>query len=83
LKQNAPNPFNSNTIIRYHTPSYTKNAQIIITEMNGRNLKTIKIPNNGPGQVNISAGSLPAGSYVYSLIIDGKKVDSKQMILTK
>jgi hypothetical protein len=83
LKQNAPNPFNSNTTIRYYIPPDTKNAQIMITDMVGRNLKTIKVSGNGSGQINIAAGSLPAGNYVYSLAIEGKKVDSKQMVLTK
>jgi hypothetical protein len=34
-------------------------------------------------QVTIDGGTLSSGQYVYSLVVDGKKVDSKQMVLTK
>jgi hypothetical protein len=83
LDQNAPNPFNSNTIIRYNIPLNANNAQIIVTNVSGVALKTISINNKGLGQVVITAGTLTSGNYVYSLIIDGKKIDSKQMVLTK
>jgi hypothetical protein len=31
---------------------------------------------------SITAGTLSPGEYVYSLVIEGKKIDSRQMILT-
>ena len=83
LEQNTPNPFNSNTVIRYNIPQNTNSAQIIVTTIGGVTLKTISVNTKGPGQVFITAGTLSSGNYVYSLIVDGKKVDSKQMILTK
>jgi hypothetical protein len=46
-------------------------------------IKTFTLNNKGAGSVTIKAGELAAGSYYYTLIIDGKKVDSKQMILNK
>ena len=83
LEQNAPNPFNSNTIIRYNVPQNINRAQIVITDLGGHNLETISLNSRGSGQVTITAGTLASGNYIYSLIIDGKKIDSKQMILTK
>ncbi|MEP6464728.1 MAG: FlgD immunoglobulin-like domain containing protein [Parafilimonas sp.] len=83
IDQNAPNPFNSNTIIRYYLPSQISNAQIVITNADGASVKTITLSNKGAGQVNITAGTLSSGSYFYSLLVDGKKVDTKQMILAK
>lgn len=40
---------------------------------------------NGKGKqtVAINGNSLAAGMYLYSLVIDGKEVDTKRMILTK
>ena len=37
----------------------------------------------GHGTVIVSGGTLAAGMYVYSLVVDGQIVDTKQMILTK
>lgn len=37
----------------------------------------------GHGMVTLSGGTLAAGMYVYSLVVDGQIVDTKQMILTK
>ena len=37
----------------------------------------------GHGMVTLSGGTLAAGMYVYSLVVDEQIVDTKQMILTK
>lgn len=83
LKQNSPNPFSSNTIISYFIPSNSKSAQLIVTTLNGQVLKNIPLSKYGEGQVTIQAGELAAGSYVYTLTVDGRRVDTKQMILTR
>ena len=83
LKQNAPNPFNSNSIIGYYLPPTAGNAQIQITDMTGRKMQTVALNGRGPGQIVIAAGTLSSGTYVYTLIVDGRNVASKQMILTK
>jgi hypothetical protein len=36
----------------------------------------------GAGSIAIEGGALPAGSYYYSLYVDGNLIDTKQMILT-
>lgn len=83
LEQNAPNPFNSVTTIRYNIPSSVKNAQIMVTNATGNTVKTFNLANKGAGNVTINAGELTAGSYYYTLIVDGKKADSKQMVLIR
>ena len=83
LEQNSPNPFSNNTVIRYYLPSKTNNAQLIITNINGHVIKSIVVGTKGAGQLSLSAGILASGNYFYSLIVDGKKVDTKQMIITK
>ena len=83
LDQNAPNPFNSSTVIRYRVPSSAGKAQIIVTNTAGTTVKVFTITTKGAGSVSINGGELSAGSYYYTLIIDGKKADSKQMILVK
>ena len=37
----------------------------------------------GDGQISISASTLNAGMYLYSLVVDDRVVDTKRMILTK
>ncbi len=61
----------------------TNDAQIIVTDISGQTLKSIEVNTKSSGQVTITAGTLSAGNYIYSLVVDGKKVDSKQMMITK
>jgi hypothetical protein len=82
IRQNAPNPFLQNTAIQYYVPSSAKQAQLLVYSIDGRQLKSFSL-NNGMNQVTIDGGSLSSGQYVYSLLVDGKKVDSKKMVLTK
>jgi cell division septum initiation protein DivIVA len=83
LQQNAPNPFSSNTTISYFVPDKASSAKMVITNMKGQTVKSISLDNRGAGQVTISSGTLPAGSYNYTLWLNGKKMDSKQMMLTR
>lgn len=83
LYQNAPNPFNESTIIKYAISPLTKKATLRIVGVNGTSLKEFDLTGNSNGAVEINAGELAAGNYVYSLIIDNKVIDSKKMTLTK
>jgi len=82
LKQNAPNPFRQNTVIQYSVPSSSHNAQLVIFDMNGHQLRSYTL-NPGANQITIDGGTLSSGQYIYSLIVDGKKIDSKNMMLTR
>ncbi len=82
LEQNAPNPFNQNTVIGYYVPQNAVNAYINITDMNGKLIKSVTAA-KGNGKITINKGQLNSGTYVYALYIDGKQVSSKQMILTR
>jgi hypothetical protein len=82
LLQNAPNPFNQNTTVSCYVPSSVKQAQIVVYNNAGQLVKTFSL-NNGNNNILISAGTLPSGQYAYSLLIDGKKADTKNMMLTK
>lgn len=43
-------------------------------------LKEFKVEEKAMGQLNITATNLAAGIYSYSLIVNGKVVDTKKMI---
>ena len=83
LYQNAPNPWNSETVIRYNLPQSVIRADIYIYDMQGTQLKSIPAQDRGESQVTLTARDLKAGMYLYALVADGALVDSKQMILTK
>ena len=52
-----------------------------IADMNGTVLKTFTLSGKGYGQVLIGGGSLPSGTYIYTLTVNGEQVDSKRMML--
>ena len=83
LGQNDPNPFNESTTINYYLPQTTVNAAMNITTTGGKLVKTFTLKANGNGQIVIPAEMLSAGTYFYNLVVDGKQVDSKKMILVK
>ena len=83
LYQNAPNPWNSETVIRYSLPQDVSRADIYIYDMQGKQLMSIPAQGRGESQVVLTARDLKAGMYLYALVADGALIDSKQMILTQ
>ncbi|MDR0232019.1 MAG: tail fiber domain-containing protein [Dysgonamonadaceae bacterium] len=83
LFQNAPNPFNQSTEIKYYLPEDVKTAYLCIYNLQGTQIKQIRIMLRGEGSQIISGSELAAGMYLYALIVDGREVDTKRMILTK
>ena len=83
LYQNAPNPWSSETVIRYNLPQSVASACIYIYDMQGLQLKSIPAQGRGESQVTLTARDLKAGMYLYALVADGQLIDSKQMILTQ
>ena len=82
LHQNVPNPFKNATTIRYNLPQQYNSAKIVISN-NGKLLKEINLSGKGQGSVNVDASNFASSTYHYALYIDGKLVESKQMIATK
>jgi uncharacterized membrane protein YfhO len=83
LAQNIPNPFTDNTRIGITLPETVKNARLYVYNMQGIQIKSFDINERGATSVTIEGYTLQAGMYLYTLIADGKEVDTKKMILTK
>jgi hypothetical protein len=83
LNQNVPNPFAENTSITYYIPENSGYAQIIFNDNTGKIIKTVDLTEKGNGILNVFADNLSSGIYTYSLVIDGKIIDSKRMVRTK
>ncbi len=83
LYQNTPNPFTSATVIRCDLPAEVLTAQVLVFDLQGQLLRTINVAERGVASVTINGSDLNAGMYIYSLVADGKEIDTKRMILTK
>ncbi len=83
LYQNSPNPFTDDTEINYKLPQNTHTAIIYIYNMQGTPIKNIEIDQRGDASITIQGNSLQPGMYMYTLITDGKEIDTKRMILTE
>jgi hypothetical protein len=59
-----------------------KPAQIVISNTAGNVVRQIPII-SGTDSITIEGGALSAGIYYYSLYVDGRLIDTKQLILTK
>lgn len=82
LGQNSPNPYHTNTTIEYAVANTAKSAVVQFFNNNGQVINSVNV-NVGKGQLNINTGDIPSGTYTYSLVIDGKVVDTKRMVITK
>jgi trimeric autotransporter adhesin len=83
LFQNNPNPFSVDTEIKMTLPETTKQATLIVYNLEGKQLKDVIVKERGNTKAVISGSELAAGMYLYALIADGKVVDTKRLILTK
>jgi photosystem II stability/assembly factor-like uncharacterized protein len=84
LFQNYPNPFNPITNIKFQLTK-RGSAQLIIYDINGRELIDLvnSSQNAGTYDVDFPGYGYSSGVYFYSLIVDGKRISTKKMILLK
>lgn len=80
---NVPNPFAQNTSINMSILSTVKNAQVVITNLEGKQLKTVYVLERGNTNVNFESYNLVNGVYIANLICDGAICGSIKMILEK
>lgn len=83
LFQNAPNPFTKSTVIKYSISSDAAKARITVTSLDGIKVSEFNLINNKGQGIEITGGSLSVGTYIYTLFVDDKLIDSKKMILTR
>lgn len=80
LNQNVPNPFAEQTTITYNVPESVGKAQIIFYNSAGQIIQTVDVKTRGKGKINVFASDLSSGIYHYTLVADGKVIDSKKMM---
>jgi hypothetical protein len=83
LGQNIPNPFKNSTIISYYLPSNTNDAMMRIADITGKVVNEYLLEGEGFGQVEFKDSEISNGTYLYSLIVNGHVIDTKQMVLSR
>jgi hypothetical protein len=81
LLQNAPNPVRGTTSIQYSLPEGSSRAQLLLTDALGRTIKVIQLTSSGV--VNVDVSALSSGLYNYSLVVDGKTLQTKKMTVKR
>lgn len=82
LYSNIPNPFKEETTISYFIPESVSKASLHIYNLQGKQIKQMNLSDRGRNSIVIKGHELNPGMYMYTLIADGKEVDTKKMILT-
>jgi len=83
LFDNAPNPFNKKTVIKYFIPEAASSASLLICDLQGKEILSHKIQERNLGSITLNSSELYSGMYIYTLVVDNLIVDNKRMILTK
>lgn len=81
MNQNEPNPFTHETIIKYSLPQSVSSAYMAVYDLSGKQITTFAIDQKGASQITLTSEKLAAGIYIYSIVADGKVMDSKRMIV--
>jgi hypothetical protein len=83
LGQNIPNPFDNSTLIPFRIPKDCYDASIMITNTSTSDVISVIPISCNENHVSIDAGILASGTYSYTLYVNGKMINTKQMIVTK
>ena len=81
LLQNRPNPYSNESVIPYYLPENAQNVNILITNSQGQMLKRIPLEGTGKGELTLQTADLNKGQYQYTLIIDGRQIQTRKMIV--
>jgi photosystem II stability/assembly factor-like uncharacterized protein len=84
LYQNYPNPFNSVSSIKYQVLR-SSNIKLVVFNILGKEVATLVNEKQLSGiyEVSFDCGNLSTGVYFYSLLVDGKLIDTKKLTLIK
>ena len=75
-----PNPFTTQATVQYAQPPGSKNATLVICDILGR-VRSSYVINNFNGEITINANNLSSGIYLYSLVVEGRVMVTKKMVV--
>lgn len=82
ISQNTPNPFTGQSTIRVSVPDDASDAYVDILTLNGASLKRIPV-SNGLSEVSLSSFEFAPGTYLYTLVVNGKVSETRRMIVNR
>jgi hypothetical protein len=56
---------------------------MLTTKANGQLVKRLPLEQSGKGELTLRTESLNAGQYIYSLIVDGRKIETRTMVINQ
>lgn len=83
LEQNVPNPFSQETVIKYSLPQQVNSASLLIYDLSGKQIASFPLTEKGSASITLTSEKLAAGIYIYSVMADGKILDSKRMVVAQ
>ena len=84
LYQNTPNPFSTETEIAISLPDDISNANLIFYTIAGKQLKVLPLLSRGDFSVKVQISELSTcdGLCMYALMVNGKIIDTKRLLVT-
>ena len=83
MDQSKPNPFSESTVITLNIPAEVQKASIFIYDMSGKQVQSLPVTERGETNITVYAADLPAGMYIYTLVVDSKMAVTRRMIVEK
>lgn len=79
-----PNPASNATTVDYSLPAGAGSAICQVYSLSGSQVAALTLPVvQGKSQVNINTSQMPAGIYIYALVVDGKVLATKQLAVVR
>ena len=82
ISQNTPNPFTGQSTVRISVPDDASDAYVDILTLNGASVKRIPV-SNGLSEVSLSSFDFAPGTYLYTLVVNGKVSETRRMIVNR
>ena len=82
ISQNTPNPFTGQSTVRVSVPDDASDAYVDILTLNGASVKRIPV-SNGLSEVSLSSFDFAPGTYLYTLVVNGKVSGTRRMIVNR
>jgi hypothetical protein len=83
LGQNIPNPFDQSTVIPLRLPADCRSAYVAISASSTERIVSLIQVACNQTFVTVESGSLPSGSYYYTLYVDQQPIGTKQLLIAK